>query len=73
MIVDNTIWVLGGAASINDSILKSVLVYDPSSEVWAEQTAMLHRRMGLCAAVVGHWVYAIGGESDTEGVFRFIK
>ena len=64
-VVEGRLYAGGGQAS-SGSVLSSVEVYDPKTNVWQEVAPMKNRRQVMAAAVVEGRVY-VGGGTDTSG------
>lgn len=64
--LDNTIYVVGGAATVStchDQALATVQAYDPATDTWSEKPPLQTPRLqvGLGADSANHLLYAIGG------------
>ncbi|KAE8914452.1 hypothetical protein PF005_g13558 [Phytophthora fragariae] len=70
---DNKIYVMGGTSSSSQHH-KTMERYDPEANVWTPMPSMVQARSYLGAAVVGDFIYAVGGfngQAHLSSVERF--
>ncbi|CAI5732211.1 unnamed protein product [Peronospora destructor] len=70
---DNTIFVMGGTSSSSHHH-KSMERYDPNTNRWIVMPPMKNARSYLGAAIVGHYIYVVGGfngQAHLSSVERF--
>ena len=67
--VDNKIYTFGGSSSVNQNVINTVQMYDPSTDTWSYKTDMPTARRYMCAAEVNGIIYVIGGCTSTTGAF----
>ncbi len=71
-VVDGKIYAIGGGKGLNQPVLSTVEVYDPTTDIWIQKKDMLTGRWLLSTSVVNGIIYAIGGSpyvtSDSEAV-----
>ena len=58
-VVDNKIYVVGGAAS--GKATKAIDVYHPATETWSKLSPMKNPRTGHCVCSTGNNIFVIGG------------
>ena len=68
-VIDNKIYVIGGAKSV-DLYLNKNEVYDPATNSWSVKASMPGARVGLAVGVVNKKIYAIGG---TFGAYGYLN
>lgn len=66
VVLNEKIYVLGGAPA-GISVLSSMEMYDPATNVWTTEASMPVARYALAAASVNGVIYAIGGTTAVNG------
>jgi N-acetylneuraminic acid mutarotase len=67
-VVDEKIYLIGGASNLNNSPVATVYAYDPISEVWTQKANLHTPRVYLSACAINGKIYAIGGTTQNYEV-----
>ena len=73
VVVNDSIYAIGGYPRANSQGLKTNEVYDPSTDTWTKKLNMPTKRLGLAASVVKGKIYVIGGASLATGGHPGVK